>query len=139
MLIYDPSDKFLMRVRMKVRNFPLELKHRSFTAMHVDYSESDLWHKRMGHFNLKALKYASQNQLVTDLPSVINCNNVCEECQLRMMNRQPFPKEQTWRATLKLELMHTDICGSMRTTSVSDNKYFILFIDDFTRMYWVIS
>lgn len=80
MLIYDPSDKFLMRVRMKVRNFPLELKHRSFTAMHVDYSESDLWHKRMGHFNLKALKYASQNQLVTNMPSVINCNNVCEAC-----------------------------------------------------------
>ena len=33
--------------------------------------------------------------------------------------------------------MHTDVCGPMHTPSHAENRYFILFIDDFTRMTWV--
>nr|KYP68962.1 Retrovirus-related Pol polyprotein from transposon TNT 1-94 [Cajanus cajan] len=43
----------------------------------------------------------------------------------------------TWRAKNLLELIHTDICGPMRTSSLHNNRYFILFIDDFSRMTWV--
>lgn len=34
-------------------------------------------------------------------------------------------------------MVHTDIVGPMRTTSHGGNKYFVLFIDDFSRMTWV--
>lgn len=37
----------------------------------------------------------------------------------------------------KLELVHIDIYVPMSTSSLSGNKYFILFIDDLTRMSWV--
>src|SRR5579871_6825328 len=33
-----------------------------------------------------------------------------------------------------LELIHIDICGLMKTTSIGNAKYFILFIDDYSRM-----
>ena len=36
-----------------------------------------------------------------------------------------------------LELVHTDVCGPMSTLSHAQNRYFILFIDDLTRMTWV--
>lgn len=36
-----------------------------------------------------------------------------------------------------MELVHTNLCGPMRTPSQSQNKYFILFIDDLSRMTWV--
>ena len=36
-----------------------------------------------------------------------------------------------------LELVHTDLCGPMSTLSHAQNRYFILFIDDLTRMTWV--
>ena len=49
----------------------------------------------------------------------------------------PFKNNKAWRATEKLQLIHTDVCGPMKTTSLSGNKYFILFINDYTRMYWV--
>lgn len=42
-----------------------------------------------------------------------------------------------WRASAKLQLVHTDICGPMQTESLGRNKYFLLFIDDYTRMTWV--
>ena len=41
------------------------------------------------------------------------------------------------RATHKLKLVHSDICGPMSTTSLSNNVYFALFIDDFSIMNWV--
>ncbi|GKV38975.1 hypothetical protein SLEP1_g46821 [Rubroshorea leprosula] len=53
------------------------------------------------------------------------------------MHKLPFPVNKSLRATQKLELVHTDICGPMRTPSLSQNRYFILFIDDFTRITWV--
>ena len=48
----------------------------------------------------------------------------------------PFPKI-TWRAKAPLELVHADICGPTRTTSIGGNIYFLLFVDDYTRMMWV--
>lgn len=53
------------------------------------------------------------------------------------MYRRSFPKGSLWKAKEKLELVHTDLCGPIRTTSLSGNKYFILFVDDLTRMTWI--
>lgn len=36
-----------------------------------------------------------------------------------------------------LELVHTNLCGPTRTRSMRGEKYFMLFIDDYTRMTWV--
>ena len=33
--------------------------------------------------------------------------------------------------------MHTDICGPIRTPSLAENRYLIIFIDDYSRMTWV--
>jgi len=30
------------------------------------------------------------------------------------------------------EIIHTDVCGPMRTQSISGRKYFVTFIDDFS-------
>ena len=62
---------------------------------------------------------------------------VCEGCALGKNHRLPFPKGVAWRAKEPLELVHTDVCGPMSINSNGGNRYFILFIDDFTRMTWV--
>lgn len=38
---------------------------------------------------------------------------------------------------MPLELVHMDVCRPIQTLFHSQNRYFILFIDDFTRMTWV--
>lgn len=43
---------------------------------------------------------------------------------------------QAKRAQGKLELVYADICGPMRTESLAGSKYFLLIIDDFSRMSW---
>src|SRR5579871_694780 len=41
---------------------------------------------------------------------------------------------QASRATKVLELIYTDICRLMKTTSIGNAKYFMLFIDDYSRI-----
>ena len=36
-----------------------------------------------------------------------------------------------------LELIHADICGPMRKNSPLGEEYYILFIDDFSKMCWI--
>ena len=49
------------------------------------------------------------------------------------MSRQPFKSAGGIRSTRKLELVHSDMCGPMQTESLGGQKYFVTFIDDFSR------
>jgi transposase InsO family protein len=99
--------------------------------------ESIVWHKRFGHYNLKSLKLMYDAGMVEDIPEIHVTAQTCGSCELRKQHRQSFPKGISKRATHKLELVHSNIYGPMSTTSLSNNVYFILFIDDFSRMTWV--
>lgn len=33
--------------------------------------------------------------------------------------------------------MHSDLCGPMQTASLGGSRYFLLFIDDYSRMSWI--
>ena len=53
------------------------------------------------------------------------------------MTKKDLSVNKAWRATSKLELVHTDVCGPISIPSLNGSKYFILFIDDIIRMVWV--
>ncbi|GJS47878.1 retrovirus-related pol polyprotein from transposon RE1 [Tanacetum coccineum] len=72
-------------------------------------------------------------KLVRDIPPISEVDSKCEGYELGESRRLPFSKAGVTRATHK----HSDIFGPMSTSSWSDNKYFVLFIDDYTRMCWV--
>ncbi|GKD03020.1 retrovirus-related pol polyprotein from transposon TNT 1-94, partial [Tanacetum coccineum] len=48
--------------------------------------------------------------------------------------RKSFPVAQAKRAEEKLELVHADIWGPMKTDSYAGSKYFLLFIEDYSRV-----
>ena len=45
---------------------------------------------------------------------------------------RPF-KEKGYRAKEVMDLVHTDLCGSMSTSARGGYEYFITFIDDYSR------
>ena len=49
------------------------------------------------------------------------------------MNRKPFKPIREIRSTRKLQLVHSDVCGPMQTESLGGHKYFVTFIDDYSR------
>ena len=63
-------------------------------------------------------------------------NDFCEDCTMNKAARKPF-HERTERTSTPLELIHTDIFGPARTTTNGGNRYFISFIDDYTRKAYV--
>ncbi|KAI5355014.1 hypothetical protein L3X38_007909 [Prunus dulcis] len=120
------------------RCFPLSLKYANSVAMKATIVESTwYWHRRFGHLNMQSLKLLQQQELVYGLPEIGNANRICQDCAIGKSHREVFGKEKIWRASLPLELVHSDVCGPMQTTSIGGNKYFLTFIDDCTRMCWV--
>ncbi|KAD1605691.1 hypothetical protein E3N88_42566 [Mikania micrantha] len=104
-------------------------------AQTAEVSQSQLWHKRYGHYHYKGLKVLSEKLLVRGLPT-IKMHESCEGCIMGKQHKLPF-KSTAWRSTETLGLIHADLCGAMQTPSLGGNLYYFLLIDDYTRMCWV--
>jgi hypothetical protein len=98
-------------------------------------AEANKWHCRLGHLHFDGLKKMHDKGMVAGLPK-INGPVVCEACIQGKQTKNPFVGS-SWRAQEKLELIHTDLCGPMHIPSLGKSKYFLLFIDDLTRMCWI--
>ncbi|CAH2088142.1 unnamed protein product [Euphydryas editha] len=59
--------------------------------------------------------------------------NSCTVCCEGKQTRLPFPHSAN-KSSGVLELVHTDLCGPMENLSLGKAKYFLLFVDDFSRM-----
>lgn len=61
-------------------------------------------------------------------------NSICEAC-VRGKATRSLPKfSTTVGSTVKapLELVHSDVCGPFSQTSLTDDRYFVVFVDDYT-------
>jgi hypothetical protein len=99
-------------------------------------ADPKLWHARLGHLNAKSMLQLSNKQMVDGLPTLKSDFElgVCEGCALGKSHRAAMPKQATNRATQLLELVHSDICGPLQVDSLGGKKYFITFIDDYSRV-----
>ena len=75
--------------------------------------------------------------MVTGLPLVSCKDGVCFGCVLEKHHRDNFDKCASWHTSIPLELVHSYLCGPLLSTSFSDYKYFLTFIDDYSRRTWV--
>ncbi|BBH04991.1 transposable element gene [Prunus dulcis] len=129
----------VIKVEMKRnRCYPLALLPTDHIALKASVSNSTwTWHKRLGHLHLKGLSQPKEKNMVHGLPFMEKVDGVCDGCQFGKQHREWFPKNQAWRASNPLELVHVDLCGPMQNESIAGNKYVMLLIDDCTRMVWV--
>jgi hypothetical protein len=61
---------------------------------------------------------------------------VCKGCAQGKNIKNPFPKSDS-KAEEILELIHSNVCGPMSSTSLSGYVYYVSFIDDYSRKTWV--
>jgi len=57
----------------------------------------------------------------------------CEGCVEGKIHRKPFKPVGEIHSTARLQLVHSDVCGPMSTESIGGKKYFVTFIDDYSR------
>ena len=142
-VIFDKnnSNRVVTTVSMtKNRLFPLKFGENDnvkFANVTIE-NPSVLWHLRYGHLNFDSLKLLTSQNMVCGLPKVqAPKEEVCKGCALGKHTRSKFPKDAAWRASYPLQLVHLDICGPMQNKSWGGHRYFLTFIDDFSRLCWV--
>ena len=79
----------------------------------------------------------ASKKMVKGMPHIDHPDEVCESCVLSKHHRSSFAKEVNWRAKRPLDLVHTDVCGPITPMSTGQNRYFLTFIDDFSRKTWI--
>jgi hypothetical protein len=114
-----------------------------FTAMYARgqkvETDIDLWHKRFGHVNFTRLQDMQSKKLVFGpLKFSAHKDQVWEACQLEKQHQLPFPNESN-RSHNCCDLIHTNVWGPTENVSLGGNKYFVSFIDDFSRHTWIFS
>lgn len=103
--------------------------HQSFVS---EVSTGKLWHHRLGHTSSSVMNHLAKNKLVSFSPSV----SPCDACNKYKSHRLPFSLV-SHRATKPLELLHADVWGPSPTLSKQGNRYYVLFVDDFSRFSWI--
>lgn len=96
-----------------------------------------LWHARMGHLNFQALEMMFDKDMAIGLPRIEHPNQLCSGCMVAKRPRAPFPSKTIYRADSPLQLLNADLCGAITPCTHGGNQYFLLVVDDFTRMMWI--
>ena len=91
-------------------------------------------HCQLGHPSMKML-----HVMFPDLCKTLNNSSlVCEACQLSKQRRISFPF-QGIRSEIPLYRIHSDIWGPSPSKGLRGSCWFIIFIDDCTRLTWVYT
>jgi transposase InsO family protein len=94
-----------------------------------------VWHSRLGHSSFVTVSNVIKIHhlpVLSDAP--LNKPFFCDSCQVGKGKQQPFSSSNRI-SSAPLKLIHTDIWTSP-ITSLSGCKYYIIFVDDFSRYTW---
>ena len=106
-------------------------------ACNVVGSGNKMWHRRLGHPNSNVLRTLFNSGLLGNKAcSSIDLSFDCTSCKLGKSKVLPFPHHAS-RASQCFELIHSDVWGTVPVVSHAHYKYFVTFIDDFSRFTWV--
>ena len=71
--------------------------------------------------------------LVRGLPMLSQVEQLCEACLTGKHRRATFLIQALQRSVNSLELFHGDLRGPITPATLSENRYFLLLVDDFSR------
>lgn len=108
-------------------------------ACHISkIEESWLCNRILRHINFDHVIKLRKREVVRDFPTIKNPpNTMCKSCQLGKQTRTTFKSKDQLSTSKPLELVHMDLCEPSRTNAPGGESYFMLIIDDFSRLTWV--
>ena len=102
------------------------------------HDESWLWNRRLGHLNFDHLIKLKKLEAIKDLPRIGKPqDSVCKPCQVGKLTRTQFKSKSSTSTEKPLQLIHMDLCGPSRQEGIGNENYFMLIIDDYSRLTWV--
>ncbi|KAI3777237.1 hypothetical protein L1987_47035 [Smallanthus sonchifolius] len=97
-------------------------------------NDTFLWHCRLGHISKARIKRLQSERILEPIGQDLFDN--CDSCLAGKLTKDPFTHVGE-RAKDLLGLIHTDVCGPFKTMSRNHERYFVSFIDDYSRYAYV--
>ena len=93
-----------------------------------------LWHMHLGHISERGHQILHGKGV---LPGIKKCKlDFCKFCIMCRQRRVSFSTSK-YKTRGLLDLVHTDVWGPSPVASVGGARYYVTFIDDFSRKLWV--
>ena len=97
-----------------------------------------MWHRRLGHLHFDHLIKLKNRNTVRDFPAIFRPrDDVCKPCQIGKLTKTQFKSKNVSSTSKPLQLVHLDLCGPSRKEGTGKENYFMLVIDDYSRLIWV--
>jgi hypothetical protein len=96
-------------------------------------SSFSLWHRRLGHVSCSKLKYLVST---SKLGPIKSDDLKCISCKLAKSTILPFNKSESV-SLFPFDLVHSDVWGPSRISTVSGIRYYVIFVDDYSRFTWI--
>jgi len=99
-------------------------------SIHValNVESCDIWHERLGHVNFNSIKKMINLNLIPI--SSFRSTFRCEICVQGKHTRKSFFYHKT---SEPLEFIYSDVCDSNRVLTLGGRRYFVTFIDDYSK------
>ncbi|KAL0550370.1 hypothetical protein IC582_014879 [Cucumis melo] len=111
----------------------LQVPSPSISAPVTD-SDTYQWHLRLGHASPEKLRHLISINNLNSITKFVPFN--CLNCKLAKQPALSF-STSTSICDKPFDLIHSDIWGPALTSTVNGYRYYVLFIDDFSRFTWI--
>jgi histone deacetylase 1/2 len=105
--------------------------HRASSSVKVSASQ---WHQRFGHPSNNVVQKLVKHHSLPCLPSELSVS-ICDACQRGKSHQLSYTASERI-STMPLELIHSDVLGPSIASS-GGYKYYVSFIDDYSRFCWI--
>ncbi|GJV30289.1 retrovirus-related pol polyprotein from transposon TNT 1-94 [Tanacetum coccineum] len=95
---------------------------------------SILWHRKLGHTNMRLIQSLAFKELVRNLPKLKFDQHFYDTCKIRKQAHASHKAKNTVSTTRCLELLHMDLFGPSVVRSYGGNFYTLVIVDDYSRM-----
>ena len=132
------TGKILFQGRITNGLYPLQLSsclHNKLPSSPSAFStrvSHSLWHHRLGHPTRQAFQRVAPT---LSLSGPTSLPHVCIACQMEKRSKLLFQSSISVTSS-PLEIIHTDVWGYSPMSTVNGCRFYITFIDDFSRYCW---
>ncbi|GKB21590.1 retrovirus-related pol polyprotein from transposon TNT 1-94 [Tanacetum coccineum] len=95
---------------------------------------STLWHRRLGHANMRLIQSLASMELVKNLPKLKFDQHFCDACKIGKQAHTSHTAKNVVSTTRCLELLHMDLFVPSAIWSYRGNRYTLVIVDDYSRL-----